>query len=266
MYQNLNAINQSPNKGEVKAIPNPNTVSCMILGTSTRSPFVAASPVTLVSATGNETIVDLARDTDTIFGFIIYGPKRNKWKPGDRVEVAMSGSVMEMESEAAFNRGQVLEIESAGTKVIAWAGSKAHIGRALDTATGPNQLVRVFISTSIEEGSSSSSSSSSKNFQSSSSSSSRSSSSSSCSSSSSVSSSSSSSSCRSSSSSSRSSSSSSCSSSSSSSRSSSSSSSSRSSSSSSCSSSSSSRSSSSSSSSSSCRSSSSSSSSSFSAA
>jgi hypothetical protein len=170
MYQNLNAINQSSNKGEIKGVPNPNTVSCMILSTSTNS-LVAASPVKLVVATGNELIVDLAGNTDSVFGFIIYGPKRNKWKKSDRVEVALSGSVMEMESGGAFNRGQILEFLPAGTQVIAWGGSNAHIGRALDTATGPNQLVRVLISTSIEEGSSSSSSSSCRSSSSSSSSS-----------------------------------------------------------------------------------------------
>lgn len=265
MYQNLNQISQTPVKGEVKGIPNPTTVSCQFNPNSIFK-LVAASPVKLISGTSQQLMVDLANDTDNILGFVIYSPKKNKYNPGDRIEVALSGSVMEMESEENFNRGQTLEIESAGTKVIAWRGSKSHIGRALDTAIGPNILVRVLIDTTLADGSSSSSSSSSNNFASSSSSSSR-SSSSSCSSSSCSSSSSSvssSSSCRSSSSSSsscRSSSSSSCSS-----KSSSSSSSSRSSSSSSYSSSSSSRSSSSSSSSSSSRSSSSSSSSSFSAA
>ncbi len=158
MYQNLNAINQSPNKGELKAIPNPNTVSCQILPASVNS-FVAASPVKLISGAANQLLVDLALPTDSIFGFIIYGPKTNKYKGGDRVEVALPGSVMEMESGASFNRGQTLEYQTAGTQVIAWAGSNAHVGKSLDMAPGANVLVRVLISLSIEEGSSSSSSS-----------------------------------------------------------------------------------------------------------
>lgn len=157
-YQNMNQVNQTPVKGDLKAVPNPNTVSCVILNTSSNS-FVAGSPVKLISGTSQQLLVDLAGAADSIFGFIIYGPKKNKWTKGDRVEVALTGSVMEMESGAAFNRGQVLEFQPTGTQVIAWAGSNAHIGKALDTAPGPNIIVRVLISTSVEEGSSSSSSS-----------------------------------------------------------------------------------------------------------
>ncbi len=194
-YQSLNQLNQTPVKGDLKAVPSPETVSCQILPTSSNS-FVAASPVKLISGTSQQLLVDLAGNTDSILGFIIYSPRKNQYKAADRIEVAMKGSVMEMESGAAFNRGQMLEFVSAGTLVIAYKGVNSFIGKALDQASAANQLVRVLIDTSLEESSSSSSkssssscsssscSSSSSSSNSSSSSSSRSSSSSSCSSSS----------------------------------------------------------------------------------
>ena len=176
MYQSMNALNQTPVKGEVKAVPNPNTVSCVILNTSTNS-LVAASPVKLISGTSQQYLVDLAGPTDNIFGFVVYGPKINKWKAGDRVEVALTGSLMEMESATDITRGTELEFVALGTLVQAWARANKYIGVALDQATAANQLIRVLIQTALEDTTSSSSSSSSCR---SSSSSSRSSSSSSC--------------------------------------------------------------------------------------
>jgi len=157
MGQNLNAINQSPVKGQLSAVPNPSTLSCVILSTSVNA-FVAASPVKLVSGNANEYVVDLAGVGDNIFGFIVYGPKKNIWTKADRVEVALTGSVMEMESAIAFQRGAVLELVAAGTLVTPFRGVNSYIGHALDMAPAANVLVRVLIETALEEGSSSSSS------------------------------------------------------------------------------------------------------------
>lgn len=157
-YQNMNQITQGPIKGGLSAVPNPNTISCQIT-TASGSTFYAATAVKLIAGTANTILVDKAAAGDQIFGFVVLTPKKPSHGAGGKVEVALAGSVMEMESGASFNRGQLLEIVATGDKVIAYAGVNTAIGVALDSTTGANQLARVLIRTIIDYSSSSSSSS-----------------------------------------------------------------------------------------------------------
>lgn len=157
-FQNLNQITQGPIKGGLSAIPNPATISCQVT-TASGNTFYAATAVKLISGTANTILVEKAAATDQIFGFVVLTPRKPSHTAGGKVEVALAGSVMEMESGAAFNRGQMVEIVAATNKVIAWAGVNTACGVALDTATADAQLVRVLIRTVAEYSSSSSSSS-----------------------------------------------------------------------------------------------------------
>lgn len=169
-YQNMNQFGQTPLKGRVSNVPTPSTISCQITGASSNT-FYPGTAVVLISGTSQTILIEKATATQPIFGFVVWNPKQVKWTAGMNVEVAMPGTVMEMESQAAFNRGQLLQQVATNDQVQAYTGgTNTTIGIALDTASGANKIVRVLIRT-VAEYSSSSSSSSSKSSSSSSSSS-----------------------------------------------------------------------------------------------
>ena len=158
VYQNQNQVGQGPIKGGLSAVPNPATLSVQIT-TASSNTFYGATAVKLISGTANTILVEKAAATDQIFGFVIVNPKKPSHTAGGKAEIALAGSVMEMESGAAISRGQMVEIVAATNTVIAWAGTNTACGVALDTASAANQLLRVLIRTVAEYSSSSSSSS-----------------------------------------------------------------------------------------------------------
>lgn len=158
VFQNMNQITMTPTKGRVSEIPNPSTISCQVTGASVANLYPGTA-VVLVAGTANTILVDKATPSQSIFGFVCWTPKKSKWVANEKLEIAMPGSVMEMESAAAFNRGQLVEQVATNDLVQAYAGVNNTVGVALDTATGANQLVRVLIRTVAEYSSSSSSSS-----------------------------------------------------------------------------------------------------------
>lgn len=158
MYQNQNQFAQTTTKGKVAAVPNPSTLSCQIT-TASGNTFKAGTAVKLVAGTANTILIEKAAATEAIFGFVVWSPKKSSWTAGQTVEVALPGSVMEMESSAAINRGQLVEQVATGDLVAAYAGVNTTVGVALDTASAANQLIRVLIRTVAEYSSSSSSSS-----------------------------------------------------------------------------------------------------------
>jgi len=157
-FQNLNQITQGPIKGGLSAVPSPSTISCQIT-TASSGTFYAGTAVRLITGSANTILVEKAVATDQIFGFVVLTPKKPSHTAGGKVEVALAGSVMEMESGAAITRGQMVEIVATGDKVIAWAGVNTAAGVALDTTTATAQLLRVLIRTVAQYSSSSSSSS-----------------------------------------------------------------------------------------------------------
>jgi hypothetical protein len=158
VYQNQNQITQGPDKGDVSAIPSPNTISCQIT-TASANTFYAGTAVVLIAGTANTILVEKAAATSQIFGFVIRNPKKPSHTAGGKVEIAMPGTVMNMESASAVNRGQLVEYVATNDLIQAYAGVNTAIGVALDTATAANQLIRVLIRTVIDYSSSSSSSS-----------------------------------------------------------------------------------------------------------
>lgn len=179
VYQNLNQLAETPVKGMLAGIVNPATISAQIYDGSTNT-LVAGDLVDFVAVKGNMIIVDKAVGGSTgSLGFVVYSPKKNKYTAGDAIEVAMSNSVIYLESAGAIQRGHPVEFVATGSLVKSALWVNPCVGRALDIATAANQLVRVLVGLEPTESESSSSSSSSCRSSSSSSSSCRSSSSSS---------------------------------------------------------------------------------------
>lgn len=147
-YQNMNQTAQTAIKGRVSHIPNPSTISCAV-GPNSVNILNPASAVVLIAGTANMILVDKATPTQNIFGFVIWTPKKSTFPANAKVEIALPGSVMEMESNASFNRGSILYQITTGDDAdqvtSSSAGGATPIGIALDQATGADQLVRVYI-------------------------------------------------------------------------------------------------------------------------
>lgn len=158
VFQNENQLTQGPIKGGLSAVPNPATISGQLTPASANTVY-AATAVKLIAGTSNTILVEKALAGDQIFGFVVLTPRKPSHTAGGKFEIALPGSVMEMESGASINRGQLVEIVAATNTVIAYAGVNTAIGVALDQATAANQLIRVLIRTVIDYSSSSSSSS-----------------------------------------------------------------------------------------------------------
>ena len=144
IYQNMNQVTQTPIKGRTSNIPNPSTISVQISPTSIQTLY-PGSAVVLTTDVANMITVDKSTPSQNIFGFVCWNPKKpNGWTAGQKVEIALPGSVMEMESAAAYNRGTVLDQVVLNDQVQTHGGGTP-IGIALDNATGANQLTRVYI-------------------------------------------------------------------------------------------------------------------------
>lgn len=151
MTQSLNQFNQSTEQGVLDLALNPNILSCRIAAGSVED-FVAGTAVTLSDVAGKILVVDKAAIDDDILGFVVYSVKKSVPVAGDFIEVAISGSFMQMTASAAIARGADLEIVVASDKVATAATVGATvIGKAIDKAAADGDLIRVVISTGINQ-------------------------------------------------------------------------------------------------------------------
>ena len=149
MTQSLNQFAQSTEKGILDLALNPNIISCRIDPDSVAS-FVAGTAVKLTDAAGKVLLVEKATIGENIFGFVVYSIKKSVPVAGDFIEVAISGSVMQMEASEAIARGINVEIVSASDKIApADTVAATIVGKALDKAAADGDLIRVIISTGI---------------------------------------------------------------------------------------------------------------------
>lgn len=158
VYQNLNQFKQGPIKGDIANMPAANVISCQVIGNSSNTLY-AGTAVKLVDGASQTILVEKAAATDDILGFIVFNPKKDSFVAADKVEVALPGCIMNMETNVAIARGNEVEIVASGDKIAQAAGTNKIVGVALDKATASGQLIRVFIRTTFEYSSSSSSSS-----------------------------------------------------------------------------------------------------------
>lgn len=146
MAQNINQFAQTQVLGQLDLEFNGSVVS-MQVSANQATALVAGQPIMVEnSAGGAPKVLALASNTDTTNGFVVRNLKDPNFPTYARLEVAMEGSVMYLNSGAAINRfGPVEAVQGTPGNVIAWAGVNPVVGFAFDQATGANQLVRIFI-------------------------------------------------------------------------------------------------------------------------
>jgi len=101
--------------------------------------------VVLTGTTANAILVDKAVATDTPLGYVIFTPKLSSWTKNDVLEIAMPGTVINLEAASAITRGNSIEFVPTGSLVKTAAGVNPVSGLALDNAVNPGDLVRVLV-------------------------------------------------------------------------------------------------------------------------
>lgn len=140
----LNAINQfelGKEKGQLDMPQNLNTVSCIA-----DAAIIAGQAVKLVDVAGALIHVDVADDTDEVFGYANYNVKKDSYAIGARLEVSLTGNVMFMIAGAAIARGaDIMHVATTGKVITATGTTKWISGWALDKAAADADLIRVYI-------------------------------------------------------------------------------------------------------------------------
>jgi hypothetical protein len=145
---NINQFGISSVQGQIDLLGTPSNVITCQVDSSQATALAQGAPVKLsTTAGGVPKVVGLAANTDVTFGFIARNVKDQTYAANSYCEVALINTVMQMTSGAAITRGAKLEVVYTTNKVITNAGTNPVVGFALDTATGADQLIRVYIIT-----------------------------------------------------------------------------------------------------------------------
>lgn len=122
---------------------NPSTISVKLA--STLSGTVKAGDALKFSTTeaGDLPVMDKAASADLTKAVVIFNAKKATWAANEVVEVALAGSIINMEASTAINRGTLVSWNSVSQKIQTTTTN--YIGYTLDIASASGDIVRVFI-------------------------------------------------------------------------------------------------------------------------
>lgn len=144
----INQFGLSSVQGQIDLIGlGSNVITCQVDNAQATSLAQGQAVKLATTAGGVPKVIGLAANTDVSFGFVARNVKDAAYPANSYCEVALINSVMWMTSGAAITRGAKLEVVYTTNKVITNAGTNPVVGFALDTATGADQLIRVYIIT-----------------------------------------------------------------------------------------------------------------------
>ena len=147
MVQNINQFQQAPSKGDKDlGILSDNVISVQLASGSAEL-FPGDAVVAVDSSSKLPQVTGVTAVTDQTLGFIARNNKDNNYVAGDRLEIAISGTVLYLEAGGAIGRFAEVEVNADGTKVVAAAGTNPAIGTAFDKAAADGDLVRVIVQT-----------------------------------------------------------------------------------------------------------------------
>lgn len=136
----------APIQGQLDLTFNHQTIAAQI-DVSSAGGLVPGQGVKLVDSLGGiPKVVEVAADTDDVFGIINYDMKKNVYNDYDKVELSFfRGNVMFMTASEAIARGAKVMLVVASKKVATATEGKRVIGFALDKAAADGDLIRVLI-------------------------------------------------------------------------------------------------------------------------
>lgn len=146
MALSQNQFQQIAIQGQHALRPPAKVISAQVDVTSAGG-LVPGQPVKLVdSAGGVPKVVELAADTDVVYGFIVYDIKKPTFAAYDAVEINTGyDDVMVMTAQAAIARGAKLMVHLSGVKVKTATSGKPVVAWALDKAAADGDLIRAVI-------------------------------------------------------------------------------------------------------------------------
>ena len=142
-----NQFAQTPILGQLDLDGGPeNVISCLV-DNAQATPLVPGQFVKLATTLGGPPhVIGVAADTDQSFGVACYNLKDANYPADSRVEIALFGTIIFLNSGEAITRGNSVEMVAATPgNVLVSDGVNPVVGFALDGATGSGQLIRVYI-------------------------------------------------------------------------------------------------------------------------
>lgn len=143
----INQFGITPVQGQLDLPDLSSVITCQVVSTQVDD-LVQGQAVKLTTVAGGvPKVASLAADSDVTFGFVVRNLKDQVYPAQSMVEIAIFGSIMWMTSSAAITRGAKIEVVSASNKVKTNAGTNPVVGFAYDTASGADELIRVYVLT-----------------------------------------------------------------------------------------------------------------------
>lgn len=146
-YPNINQRRQTTIQGAMDLQYQGSSISVR-LDSTTAGDVLPGTPVKLVNDAGPEIeVVECAADTDHVFGFVQYDPKKANFDAGDMMEIALvnGGKCMWMTASAAIAKGAAVMVVISGVKVATATTNKTQVGICLTKAAADLDLVRVLM-------------------------------------------------------------------------------------------------------------------------
>lgn len=142
-----NQFSQTPVVGQIDLDGGPeNVISCLVDHAQSTALVPGQFVKMATTAGGPPHVIAISADTDQSFGIACYNLKDASYPPDSKVEVALFGTVIWMNSGGSITRGASVEAVAATPgNVVTSGGVNPVIGFALDGATGANQLMRVYV-------------------------------------------------------------------------------------------------------------------------
>ncbi len=146
MTLNINQFAQTVVQGVMALLSPKNVISCEV-DTTESGTLVAGQAVKLVdSAGGVPKVIAATVNTDRIYGFVVYQPRKATFAAFDALEIATGhDDYMWMTAGAAIARGALVMPVISGAKVITATSGKPISGYAYDKAAADGDLIRVSI-------------------------------------------------------------------------------------------------------------------------
>ena len=145
MALNPNQFIQTPSPGYLDLQTGLNNVISGIMNTGLTAVPVATAVKIVDNFNPIPAVTPFTANTDALWGFIAVNIKDASYSAGDRVEIARSGTVMQMTAGGAIARGAKVEYAFASNKVITSAGTNTVVGVAFDKAGADGDIIRVII-------------------------------------------------------------------------------------------------------------------------
>jgi hypothetical protein len=109
--------------------------------------FVVLADVTAATAPAVSVVEKGMAKSDKYLGMVLTNPLKQYWASGEKLEVAILGTIAMVETSAAVAAGASLAYDPATKQVAAAGGGESVVGLAMEKAPASGTLIRALIQT-----------------------------------------------------------------------------------------------------------------------